>query len=182
MLAVIGLALLLCSPTSAAADPVPLATVGGADNLIGGFDGVGNSDADEEDFLFDYLVTQGYNAADLTYQKIDVSGELSFNPVIDNPTLWAIDFGAYGVTNPLVFMVKLGNAESDHYLYENVASLQYGVVDLSEIVAAQGNITIESISHTGTASGPVNVPEPASLSLFGLGMVSVGAIRRRTRT
>jgi hypothetical protein len=79
-------------------------------------------------------------------------------------------------------MVKLGNAVSDHYLYENVASLQYGVVDLSEIVAAHGNITIESISHTGTASGPVNVPEPASLSLLGLGTASIVAVRRRKRT
>jgi hypothetical protein len=180
--AFVGVGALVLSASSALAAPIDYSIVAVEDYLVGGFDNVGNSDADEADFLFDYLVSQGYSESDLTYQKIDVDGQSSFSEVVNDPVgtdLWAINFAAFGVTDPLAFLVKFGNAESEHYLYKNLASTQYGVVDLSDIVARAGEITITSISHTGTASGATTVPEPASGSLMIFALGALTAARRR---
>jgi hypothetical protein len=167
--------------SNASAGPISLSTVGGEDLLLGGYN-IGSSEHAEEDFLFNYLETlgEGYNPSNLSYQKVDVAGAASFVEVIGEPSgsdLWAIDFASFGLTNPLVFLVKFGNAQYDHYLYQNVQSLRFGVVDLADIAAAKGKITITSVSHTSTA-----VPEPATLSLLALGLAGAGiASRKRQR-
>jgi hypothetical protein len=182
--AFVGVAALVLSASSAHAATIDYSLLGVEDYLVGGFDNVGNSEAEEADFLFDYLVSQGYSESDLTYQKIDVNGQSSFVEVLNDPTgtnLWAIDFSTYGVADPLVFLVKFGNAVYEHYLYENLANTQYGVVDLSDITAANGRITIMSISHTGTVSGPMTVPEPPSGSLMLFALAALTAARRRNK-
>jgi hypothetical protein len=180
-----GVATLVLFASSARAAPIDYNIVKVEDFLVGGFDNVGNSEAAEQDFLFDYLVGQGFDAADLTYEKIDLNGQSSYSEVINDPAgtnLWAIDFASFGLTDPLAFLVRFGNAEHDHYLYKNLANTQYGVVDLADISARRGNITITSISHTSVAEGPTTtVPEPASASLMLLGLGVVGAASRKRR-
>ena len=174
----VGFATVIFLASGAAAATIDYNVVAVEDQLIGGFN-VGNSEQAEQDFLFDYLELQGYNTDELSYEKIDIGGADSFVEVTGEPAgnLWAIDFSSYGITDPLAFVVKYGNAEYDHYLYWNLDSSQYGVVDLGDITAVHGNITITSISHTGTVSP---VPEPGSLSLmlFGLGSVVVATRKR----
>lgn len=161
----------------ASAGTIDFGTVAVEDKLIGGFN-VGSSTAAEGDFLIDYLVNnEGYDESTLTYQKIDIAGLTSFVEVAGDPAgtnLWAINFAAFGVINPLMFMVKVGNAVYDHYLYDNLESLQYGVIDLNKIAAANGKVTITSISHTGVVT-----PEPASGLLVLLAAGGLAAARRR---
>ena len=172
--------LLAFAAAQARADTIDYNTVAVEDKLIDGYDNIGNSDAAEGDFLIDYMVTNyGYDESSLTYQKIDISGQSSFVEVaneVDGSNLWAIDFSAFGITDPVVFLVKVGNAVYEHYLYENLDNTRYGVIDLNDIAAANGKVTITSISQTGTVAP---VPEPASGFLVLLAVGGLAAARRR---
>jgi len=178
ILAASAWALLVLFASSASAGPLDISSVGVKDLLVGGYD-LGNSENAERDFLFNYLPTLGLGSSlsNFAYQKIDIEGPASFVEVTGEPAgdFWAIDFASFGVFQPLLFLVKFGNAEYGHYLYQNLESLQFGVVDLADITATKGNITISSISHTSA------VPEPATLSLLVLGIASVGVASRKRR-
>jgi hypothetical protein len=180
ILAASGLALFVLFASSASAEPIAYSSVGVEDLLVTGSN-LGNSDQAEQDFLFNYMKTlgEGYDPVNYTFQKINIGGTASFVEVTGDPlgtNLWAIDFASYGITSPTAFLVRIGNAEYDHYLYSNVGSLQYGVVDLADINPTRGNITISSLSHTS-----VVVPEPATLSLLVFGMVGAGIASSKRR-
>jgi hypothetical protein len=179
VIAATAYALFVLFAPAASAEPIDISDVGGKDLLIGGYD-VGNSDQAEQDFLFTYLESMGlgYSLSDLSYQKIDVEGPDSFVEVVGEEAgrdFWAIDFTNFALSSPVLFLVTFGNAEHDQYLYENVQSLQYGVVDLADFAATRGRITISSISHTSA------VPEPATLSLLVAGIASLGVASRKRR-
>ena len=178
-LAASACALFVLFASSASAETIDISSVGGKDLKLDGYNG-GNSEQAEQDYLFNYLLSLnlGYSASDLSYQKIDLKGTASFVEVTGdaaNENLWAIDFADFGLLDPILFLVKVGNAQYDHYLYQNVESLQYGVIDLAAIPATRGNVTISSLSHTSAA-----VPEPATLSLLALG-IGVGVASRKRR-
>jgi hypothetical protein len=149
----------------------PLTTVGSVDNLV--YSGnSGDSDADETAFFAAYL---GLDPDDVDYTKIDLGGEDEVWHQVDGfPNLWMFDFQPY-VTNPTYFLVKLGNATFSHFIYENVGSMRYGVIDLGDFDATSGNISILSVSHVATAT---KVQEPGTLALLGLGLAAVVFGRR----
>jgi hypothetical protein len=178
VVALCGVATLMLFASSARVAAVDFATVVSEDTFVTK-DNVGDSDAAELAFIAAEL---GLDPATLTYEKINLDGPSSFEEVTGEPSgdLWAIQFSDFGITDPIAFVVKFGNADFDHYLYLNVDSLDWGVVDLDDVIAASGNITIESISHTGTVSGDqVTVQEPGSLLLMGCGLVFLSRKLRR---
>ena len=80
---------------------------------------------------------------------------------------------------PEYFFIKVGNtATGTHFLYKNLTSFNYGVVDLKE----QG-IEIKNIgkfSHIGEM-GTALVPEPTTMMLFGAGLAGLAAVGRRKK-
>jgi hypothetical protein len=84
----------------------------------------------------------------------------------------AFDFGAVASNQPGYYAVKLGNTAADFYIFQNLASTRYALIDLSLFTPAngRGNISIDSVSHIATVS------EPGSFSLLLSGLAVLGLV------
>ena len=158
---------------------IPITTVGGVDTIIGQANlpnSNGQPTGTEATWIASVL---NVPVSSIGYQQLPTSGGSAWQQVTGGASgLWAFDFAAAGVTNPLVFLVKYGNATYSHVLYSNQPSSRWGVIDLGSIEPSHGNVTITSVSHVGTAGA--QVPEPSSLLLLSGGLfAAAGVLRRR---
>jgi PEP-CTERM motif len=117
----------------------------------------------------------GVSVDEVNLTKIDTTETdwTSVNDYDSSTNLVAFNFAAFGITDPLAYIVKIGNAVYDFYLYTNSASLQYALIDLNDVESRSGTITISSLSHIST------VPEPGSFLLLLSGLTALGAVSVR---
>jgi len=86
-------------------------------------------------------------------------------------------------TEPAYFLVKTGSIDGNpntHFLYENLTSLEWAVIDLAGLGITDLS-NIDKISHISEFGG-TPVPEPATMLLFGTGLAGLaGSLLRRKK-
>jgi hypothetical protein len=163
------------------ASALPVLEVGSVDSLVA-WTTIGSSgDGAEAAFIAKYL---GLDADDIAFEKAKGSGDDGWEQVDGTTKLFSFDFTSAGIYEPSYYLVKTGSgvqyqgASYTHFLFQNLGSLEYAVIDLGLFTASRGKIEIDKVSHVSTAGGRTKVPEPGSLSLMLLGLASVAFGRR----
>lgn len=149
--------------------------VGSADTLLFQADLNNSSEAEELSWVKSVLgveVTFDYKVDSFNWLKTDnTTGEI-YATALQN--------------SPEYFLIKMGNIKIEpinysHFLFENLADLSYAVIDLADFGADINNINIFKVSHV-TALTEINpVPEPATVFLFGIGLLGIAGLGRKTR-
>lgn len=116
---------------------------------------------------------EGLLGFDITYT--DKTEPVPFT-VVDGETS-IVAFNLYEMPN--YFVVK--DAKT-FVLFENVASLDWGVLDLGAYFGTKKLDDLELSHVTEFDGGGVPVPEPGSVALLGLGLIGLRFARKRSKT
>jgi hypothetical protein len=176
---------LLLYVTSLNVSAIPITTVGGVYNMAAWDEVIPSSDLAEAQFFADYL---SVDVSTLTLSKVASSSGMNWmedDGDAPGEDLWAFDFPGLG---PSLYIIKTSlniglsdDGSSDtysHYLYENVYSLSYGVIDLLDFEKMAGgsdSIDIFAVGHVSL------VPEPGMVGLLAIGLLGIVVVRRRLK-
>ena len=97
----------------------------------------------------------------------------------EDSNTWALELQAF----PEYYIVKTGNLQSitnTHFLFNNTEALSWAVIDLTDFGASPQDINIFKVSHVSTFTGVNPVPEPATMLLFGIGLLGIAGLGRKS--
>lgn len=175
-------------------DSVSIGGKGAPDSLVY-YDALSSSSKQSElDFLAAGLDNIGisFNPENYSLTKWDFSepGDNNYDPNLDYgkywtklsdaSSLWAFDFYLDTVREPTYFLIKTAKQVEyqggyfSHFLYENIGSLQYGVVDLD--VFGPNGVDLYKISHLS-----IPAPEPSTFFLLGVGLAGLAFLVSRRK-
>lgn len=161
--------------TGGMAQALSLTDVGNADTFLYETDLDNSGYATELDWvnsvlIGDYRLTDKYDVTAVEWEGI---GEGIFaHTLTSDPAYFLIKTGNIKMSN-----IETENKDSNtHFLFENLTSLAWGVIDLGEMGFDTGKI-----SHITEFVGGNEVPEPATMLLFGTGLAGLAAARRRNK-
>ncbi len=168
-----GALLIVGTVTSASAIMYGSIDVGARDVLIGSSD-LGNSG----------------NATELAWVKTILGSSTDWEIKYDTfATNWHLtnEAGTFAMDlqgTPEYYMVKTGNVNgggNDHFLFDNVASLDWAVLNLSDSFGNGYTIAnVGKFSHVVEFNNSTTpVPEPGTLMLLGLGMFGLAVYGKR---
>lgn len=169
-----GFLVFLC--LSAPASAISVAVVGSVDNFLVSTALSNSGKGAEESWVSGVL---GF-AVSINY-KIDPVAAGGWELVNGSADHWAYAL----VTDPAHYLLKLGVGKSGadtHYLFENLASLSYAVIDLSELLSGQNlDFNFGRVSHISELGGgtTVKLREPGTIGLLLLGMALLSVIIAR---
>lgn len=112
--------------------------------------------------------------------------DVTYEVKTESVSVTTVDFepsiGAFELKKaPEYFLVKDGRQNTDnntHWLFENTASLDWGVVDFEALFGSNWNNEGFTISHVTEFVGDIPVPEPGTLALIVTGIAGLFAARR----
>jgi hypothetical protein len=197
----VPIVLLTCSPAwSVLITDAPYAgtDAGSVDPLIG-YGRTSNSDLSTELAFFNYFSGKNYDLAS-TEQICSSAAEC------DAIIYGTNSVGTYAIglpEEPAYYLIKTGAGSSlsrstspyacdgsdqsggndcDHFVFQNLASLDWGVFNFASLGFSGSIESIQKIGHVDQFYGDATtVPEPGTISLLGAGLFGLVMLRRRSR-
>ena len=160
--------------------------VGGADTVIDGTNILPNA-ASEKAWITQVLTTYLNQAFVVTSYNVFTAADAGvWNWQLTNQ---ALTYAMSTPTAPEYFLIKTGNivggAGNREYLFDNMASLNWAVVNLNDIaiedIASISAVNIGKFSQIGEVNGSAPVPEPGTMMLLGAGFLGLAVYGKRRK-